>query len=61
MKIVTFYYIESLDSGTSNSLLTPDFNIKDSDGQSVLSLCLWNGSINYAKQLIGMILDLKFY
>jgi rabankyrin-5 len=32
---------------------TANFNIRDSDGQTVLSLCLWNGSLNLAKKLIG--------
>lgn len=36
----------------SDNPLIPNFNIKDSDGQSVLSLCLWNSLVNQAKQLI---------
>ena len=30
----------------------PDFNIRDSDGQSVLSLCLWKNSLELARRLI---------
>lgn len=36
----------------ASSFLFPDFNIRDSDGQSVLSLCLWNNSLELAKKLI---------
>jgi ankyrin repeat protein len=36
----------------STSHLTPDFNLKDSDGQTVLSFCLWNGNLNLARKLI---------
>lgn len=35
-----------------SSFLLPDFNIRDSDGQSVLSLCLWNNSLELARKLI---------
>jgi ankyrin repeat protein len=31
----------------------PDFNVKDANGQTVLSYCLWNGMLNLAKKLIG--------
>jgi ankyrin repeat protein len=31
----------------------PDFNVKDANGQTVLSYCLWNGLLNLAKKLIG--------
>jgi hypothetical protein len=31
----------------------PDFNIRDTDGQSVLSLCLWANLLNLARRLIG--------
>ena len=36
-----------------SSFLVPDFNIRDSDGQSVLSLCLWANLLTLAKKLIG--------
>ena len=36
-----------------SSFLVPDFNIRDSDGQSVLSLCLWSNLLLPAKNLIG--------
>lgn len=42
------FYLENGES----SFLMPDFNIKDSDGQSVLSLCLWKSSLELAKRLI---------
>ena len=38
-----------------SSFLVPDFNIRDSDGQSVLSLCLWANLLNFAKKLIGRV------
>jgi ankyrin repeat protein len=36
-----------------SSFLVPDFNIRDTDGQSVLSLCLWANLLNLARRLIG--------
>ena len=39
--------------GKVGSKFLANFNIKDSDGQSVLSLCLWSGLIALAKKLIG--------
>ena len=38
----------------NKKVVAPDFNIKDSDGQTVLSLCLWNNLIPLAKKLIGI-------
>ena len=44
-----------MDRGESkaSSWLKPDFDIKDTDGQSVLSLCLWAGLVTHANKLIG--------
>lgn len=42
-------------NGTTDSSLIPNFNIKDGDGQSVLSLCLWNNMFQLAKNLIGFL------
>jgi ankyrin repeat protein len=43
----------------SNKFLA-NFNIKDSEGQSVLSLCLWSGLIALAKKLIGNLILINF-
>lgn len=37
----------------------PDFNIRDTDGQTVLSFCLWNGNLNLAKKLIRNIYSFR--
>ena len=37
----------------SSRMEIPDFNLKDSDGQSILSLCLWNSLFDYAQKLIS--------
>ena len=38
-----------------SSFLVPDFNLRDSDGQSVLSLCLWANLLNLSQKLIGIL------
>ena len=48
-----FKIFKALSQGITNK---PDFNIKDSNGQTVLSYCLWNGMLALAKKLIGKIL-----
>ena len=40
-----------------SSFLVPDFNLRDSDGQSVLSLCLWSNLLNLSQKLIGINFD----
>lgn len=44
---------EHMLANNMSSFLVPDFNIRDSDGQSVLSLCLWANLLTLAKKLIG--------
>jgi ankyrin repeat protein len=38
---------------TTTTKITANFNIRDADGQTVLSLSLWNSSLSLAKKLIG--------
>lgn len=38
---------------TTTTKIIPNFNLRDSEGQSVLSCCLWNNLLKVAKNLIG--------
>ena len=48
-----FYLFKASKTGKVENRLVPNFNIKDADGQTVLSLCLWNNMLSLAKSLIG--------
>lgn len=39
-------------SNRLTSYIMPDFNVRDTDGQTVLSYCLWNRNLAMAKRLI---------
>lgn len=38
---------------SDNNKIIPNFNIKDSDGQTVLGLALWNNIYEEASKLLG--------
>ncbi|CAF0854297.1 unnamed protein product [Brachionus calyciflorus] len=47
-----FIRVKANKNGKVDSSLIPNFNIKDNDGQTVLSLCLWSNMLSLAKSLI---------
>lgn len=45
----------------NESIQLPNYNLKDSDGQTVLSLCIWNNMFETATKLISNEIDYNIF